>query len=239
MDKYNFDLNDYKKRIGIKRSIPISIIIIFIILLVGVAYYFRNTTSTNKFYFVEVSSFLNYSQASVLASEIQSKGGAGYIYYDGTYHVLVFYYAIKNDAKMVAENLSNSYAASRVYTLETKKFTNISNFTKEENSMIKDMINYNITTINSLYKAIISYDKEEISSSAFNVYLHDIASNYNSKLKEFNVYQNLQNYSKYLNKINDTFSSIISANEEGNSAKIKYHLIEIVISHSKFLSYIN
>lgn len=239
MENYTFDLKEYRKKIVHRRTMPISIIALFIILLIGLAFFLiPKKYSTSKFYFVEINSFLNYSSASELSSEIQSRGGAGFIYYDGSYHVLACYYPTKSEAEAVVENLSTDYSA-RIYTLETKKFTKSNSFSKEENLAIEKMINKNIETINSLYASILKIDKGEISLSSFKVYMQDTISNYESSLKEFKNFQSLVNYSKYLNKISDSLNSTLSAIESNENYKLKYNLIDIVVNHSKFLSYLN
>ena len=75
---YRFDYSAYKSKIHTKDRLGFSVIIVAIILLMGLTLFVGvNKTKKDCFYCVEVGDFLSYSSASILAGEIQAKGGAG------------------------------------------------------------------------------------------------------------------------------------------------------------------
>ena len=75
-----------------KKQVSITILIFLIIILLAVAVFLiEKKEKKTYFYFLQANEFLNYKDASNLAYELQSKQGAGYIYYDGSYHVIISY----------------------------------------------------------------------------------------------------------------------------------------------------
>ncbi len=236
MEDYTFDFNEYRNRVKIKRGFPFVLIIGIVIALLILAVFIRQTNNqSTTFYFVETNTCLNYSNANSLALEIQSKGGAGYIYYDGTYHVLVSFYSSEEEAKSVVNNIIGEYSSARVLKIEANKFKNISSLSKDENKKLEDMVKKNLTTISSLQDAIIRLDKDEISLSSFNVILSDISSSFSRGVDEFNNYSTLKSYNKYLVKMEENLESLINASSENNNSKIKYYMIKIVINNINFL----
>ena len=219
---------------------PICVLIVMIILLTGVAFYFIETREqTNEFYFVQIDEYLNYSTASKLSTEIQSKNGAGYIHFDGRYHVLASYYPTNEEAENVVEQVKEEYPSCSVYILECKKFKNKANLSKEENSAIVETLNKNLQAINRTYADTISFDKSEINEKKLSLNLQDLLSDYDKNHQDFKkIMQNSSNFdifNGYLTKISTAMSDSIDYAKEANSASLKYELIKMVVNHSAFL----
>ena len=70
-------------------------------------------TKTCEIYFLEIDSFQSYQSALNLSKEINANGGAGYIYYDGNYHVFANFYSKIEDAKSVLENVLEDFPNSK------------------------------------------------------------------------------------------------------------------------------
>ena len=74
-----------------------------------------------NFYFVEVDSLTNYSQAEILANEIRTKNGAGFVYSNFTHSVIYGCYLSKKDAVKVKNNLQKSYSNCKFFSLESAR----------------------------------------------------------------------------------------------------------------------
>ena len=242
MQNYEFDYNQYKMKINKKNKYSICVMSFLILILLGVAFFvYPKDHRTTEFYFVEIRSFVTYNEANNLATTIQSMGGAGYVYYDGYYHVLAAYYPNEKDAKKVCENLKSEYDSAEVYTLTTDKFLKSNSLTTQENNTITEMINTNLTLIEQLYSNIIAYDTSSINESQLLINLENLKTDYKNKydnyLSYFKQNDKFSKSIKYLNKIlnsTENFKSICS--DQQISYKIKYELIKIVINHSSFLA---
>lgn len=242
MQNYYFDYYQYKKKINSHKTAGFSLIFFFIIILTGIAMlvYPKSKTYT-VVYFVEINSFLNYKDASTLANEISALGGAGYVYYDGKYHVLASYYPSEEDANTVSENLLTDYPTAKVYTIEIDKVSLSNELSSSQQDCIKDQINANEKLINSLYNTIIQYDSNNISDSEINMILSNIKTDFSDcKDHFFELFKNdsrLNIAKKYLSKISQYVEQFGEMKDEQNiSSRLKYYLIDIVINHSSFLS---
>ena len=242
MQNYYFDYYQYKKKINSHKTAGFSLIIFFIIILTGIAMlvYPKSKTYT-VVYFVEINTFLNYKDASTLANEISALGGAGYVYYDGKYHVLASYYPDEEDATTVSENLLTDYPTAKVYAIKIDKVSLSNELSSSQQDCIKDQINANEKLINSLYNTIIQYDSNSISDSEVNIMLSNIKTDFDNNrdsfLEQFKIDSKFNLAKKYLSKISQYVEQFGEMKDEQNiSSKLKYYLIDIVINHSSFLS---
>ena len=231
------------KPINTRRSsntTPICVLVVMVILLAGVAFYFlQHTTRVDEFYFVQVGEFMNYSSAQKLSEEIQKKQAAGYIHFDGRYHVFASFYPLKEDAEKVVESLKGDYPNSTIYILEATKFKNKANLKKEENSAIQESLKENLIAINGLYNQTMSFDKAEINEKRLSLNVQEILSDYKKNLENFK--NSLKNHTKfeifngYLTKISISLNDCIDHANKSESAFIKYEIIKMVVNHSAFL----
>lgn len=242
MQNYEFDYNQYKMKINKKNKYSICVLSIIILILLGIAFYvYPKNRNTTEFYFVEIKSFMTYNEANNLATSIQSMGGAGYVYYDGYYHVLAAYYPNENDAKKVCENLKAEYETVKVFTLTTDKFSKSNSLSAQENNKISEMIDANLNLIEQVYINTIAYDTSSINESQLLMNLENLKTHFKNTYDEYSslLKQNdkFTKSIKCLNKIlnsTDNFKSICDGQQI--SYKIKYELIKIVINHSSFLA---
>ena len=122
MQEYQFNYKEYNKKIY--RSSgggSIAVMVFVIIVLIGLAFFLTKQNikhKKNEFYFVEINKCLTYKDASDLSIEIQSRAGAGYVFFDGSYHVLANFYLNKADAESVCENLKPDYPTCKVFSLK-------------------------------------------------------------------------------------------------------------------------
>ncbi len=239
--QYSFNYQEYQQRIKKKSNHSFTILIITIILLFGLAVFlFPHDLGISYLYFVEVNNFINYSEANKLANEIKEKNGAGYIYYDGKYHVLASFYPSKSDAETIAENLKAEYPSSSVYSLEIKRYNKKNSLTSEQNKVILNTIEANESLIDSLYKCNISFDTGEFNESELSIKLkvlkNEIEKSYKAFNSEFKTLPKFDALSIELD-IFDSMNTILGSFNGGNVSQcLKYELIKIVINHSCFLS---
>ncbi len=235
---YSFDYNVYRKRIHSKSGFSYTIVFIFIIILLGLAVFLQpNKVNSTKLYFVQIKSLLNYGEASKLSNELQQKNAAGYIYYDGYYHVLASYYPNIKEAEAVCENLKNDYPTANVFTLEVHKFIKTKTLTNEQNSLVEKTIKENSILINGLYDAITRFESNQINLSEFSLNLKTMKTNYDKVYSKFNQnFRNDTNIASIICDINDDIKELSSEVDNSNTQYIlRYKLIKIVISHYSFL----
>ena len=98
--------------------------------------------------------------------------------------------------------------------------------------------------MNSVYKSIISFDKNEIKLNELLLNLENIKSDYkkysNEFFNQFNTDTKYSKAKKYVAKINeftDFFSELKNEqNEQTISQILKYKLIDMVINHTSLLA---
>ena len=245
MQSYEFDYNQYRKKLNPTKKTSILILSFLILISLGLAMFlYPKINKQDEYYFVEINSFLTYNEATNLASTISSLNGAGYVYYDGKYHVFAQFYPNKKDANTVCENLKSDYPTCTVYTLKCNKFNKIKNLTDNQNKSIENLLNANISLMNSVYKSIISFDKNEIKLNELLLNLENIKSDYkkysNEFFNQFNTDTKYSKAKKYVAKINeftDFFSELKNEqNEQTISQILKYKLIDMVINHTSLLA---
>ena len=209
MQTYSFNYSQYKKKIPTKSKLSFLLLFVIISLLISLTIFFKpKNTSSLDFYFVEITSFQTYKEASELSAEIQKKGGSGYIYYDGKYRVFASYYTSEKDAETVVNNISNDYKSANIYKLSTKKDI-ITPFSKKENFLISEISKSVLSSIDSITKLIIEFDKNKISSSSLKIELSKLSIRFDEKYQEFIDYT--RNNSKrnvikeYISTINTCF----------------------------------
>ena len=83
----------------------------------GISFVSGKQRNGNNFYAVEVQAFDDYDDAYNFATELQKKGGAGYITYNKEYKVLASMYLTYDDAKSVANNIKSEYSKACVYEI--------------------------------------------------------------------------------------------------------------------------
>jgi len=186
MEVYSVNYSQIKKRINSKNnkfSFKFFIIFLIIIVFIGIFTAIKPLKTKNiKFFYVEINSFLNYKEANKLANSVQEQGGAGYIYYDGKYHVLTSLYLKKEDANKVKENLTKDFPTCKILTLEGNLFQR--NYNKFQNEIIMNTINLNQNLIKNLYNLSVEIDINQ--SLNYTTKFDRIKDEYISKTKDLN-----------------------------------------------------
>lgn len=241
MQNYEFNYNAYISKIKPKQKIGFTLILITIILLMGLCMFIGFSPNiTQNFYFVEINSFYKYLDATNLASQLQNKGGAGYVYYDEKYHVLASFYPTKKEAESVCENLKEQYPNCAVFMVEAKKFKTNSKFSDQENKILANCNKANINLINEAYNHILSYDTSTHSIKKLKLNLTNSYDKYKNSTQDINTIFNNSNYStskQYVLDITDSVKSLTSDIEQSElNYTLKYNLIKIVLLHCAFLN---
>ncbi len=241
MQNYTFDYYTYKSKIKQADKVGFTIIIVLIIILLGCAVFVKTSkTKTTTFYFVQVGEYLKYADASSMATEIQSKSGAGYVYYDGTYHVLTSFYLTEDDAQSVVNKLTESYPNATVFEIEKTKFSTHTYFSDTENEILTNINSANITLIEGLYSAINRYDTSADSFAKLSYNLKTLYENYYEVAEDIkNIFNTSTTYYQtkvYIEEIIECASNLESELEQDTFAyQLKYDLIKIVVLHCSFL----
>ena len=237
---YSYTSQYYKQKT--KKQVNITILIFLIIILLAIAIFLINKKEKKTyFYFLQADEFINYKDATNLAYELQSRQGAGYIYYDGTYHVLISYYSTKEDAESVLQNIKNEYLNATIFNISTALFRENSIYTDEENKVIKNLILTNESLIEQSSSQILSYDKNEISSNVLQINMKRILDEYEKIFENFkNKLKNNKKYTIFLKKttkIYENYKNLYELTKNNfQSYQLKYELIAIVNNHASFLS---
>ncbi len=237
MNNYNFDYFEYKKKIRPQKNIPLLFYLFIILVLILSITFLNNTSSTKKhFYFVEIDSFLIYKDANHLAISLQQQNAGGYIYFDGTYHVLASAYLNKDDAKKVKESIIDEHNDAKVFTLSCNSI-NLKTKSSNNYKIIKSCVDANNVLRKEFYKLVCELDKKNISFQKFKILLDNIKSNYKENTKKF-IDKNVDN-STYLQAKKHILSNLEALQtdfkEENLIQTLHYNLIKISVNSYLFL----
>jgi len=128
----------------------------------------------NNFYAVEVKAFDDYDTAYSFATELQKKGGAGYITYNKQYKVLSSLYLTYNDAKSVADNIKQQYSNACVYEIVLPDITMPDDLTKEQQKAINTSFAVTKSSISTMTNIYLGIDKGEIKDATARTMLNSI-----------------------------------------------------------------
>lgn len=242
MQEYLFDYSSYKKRIKKTNKFGFIDIFFLIIFLCSLCIVLKQTnTQTYNYYFVEISQFKNFSKANKLANEISQQAGAGFVYFDNSYHVLAGFYLNFSDAETVANNLTDDYKNAKVFSLSATKFKQSKNFSTTQNQALKNTISININLLNELY-SISTNMNDQNNLNKNKLKLKKLCDDFNDNLNEFcKNFPNkeLYNCKNRLQNIKNSLSRIDLASTQESIANIRYETINIAINHINFLNEIN
>ncbi len=152
----------------------------------------------NNFYAVEVASFEDYDEAYNFATELQSKGGAGYITYNKKYKVLSSMYLTYDNAKSVADNIKSEYPKAQVYEIVLPDIEVDKNLTDEQQKVITTsfaVIKSAIATMTNIY---LSVDKGEIKDGTANTMMYTLYDDCASQVESVRVAFHSLDTAKYL-----------------------------------------
>lgn len=241
MNEYIFNYNQYKKTINHNKGLSFYFLFVIIIVLLSTIVFIKpEKEKIFKYYFVEVDRFSTYQNALNLSQEINSNGGAGYIYFDGEYHVLASFYTNYDNAEKVATNLKNDYHSSCVFTIKTKPFSKQSHLSKNQNLAIENLLDTSENVINNLEHSSNQFDKNELTFSKLQVQVENLNdqfySTYETFLKHFKTNSQLNIATDYAKRMTTSLNNIKTNDEQNISSHIRYELINFVITRHQFLS---
>ena len=240
MQEYQFNANEYKKKISYKSSNKNFFVYVFIcIILMGAVFFLKPKQKTNSdfLYFVEINNFLNYNDATALSTEIQEKAGAGYIYYDGTYHVFAHVYLNKADAQNVCNNLAEEYPTCKVFSKEFNKNINLKELNDSQKKAVKILIEVCDDCLNQIYENILNYDKGEIDNQKLILNFKNVKNYFENCQNEFNSsFANNSKYNKAKTYLEELKMAINNLSNENSNCNKKYELIKFSINYLNVLS---
>lgn len=239
MQNYQFDYVQYKKKINKKSVCLIPILLILNFILLVVAFYLTTSSNEQEFYFVQIDEFATYKDANTLACEIQGKNAGGYIYYDGTYHVLASFYLLKDDAESVSTNLKNDYPNACVFSISTPKKIYATSLSNKQHACANEFCLNSLSAIQQLADLSIKYDCSEISFSELSVKIKDLSSSLRKSKDNLSAELSSPKYAlaiKHAEEIAICLEELEETTEQEMSKQIKYELIKLVINYSSFLS---
>ncbi len=241
MQEFQFDIKEYKKKIASSnsRSVPLFVYVFFCVILLGVVYFLKpNTNKTNKFYFVEINNFLNYNAANELSIKMQEKGGAGYIYFDGKYHVLASFYPNESNAETVCKNLKTDYPTATVFCLDYKEKINLEYLSENQKNTTKTLIENCKNCVDEIYGNILSFDKCEIDKQQLILNFKSIEIRFNDCsndfMQAFNADSKFNKAKTYLNEMELSIKNL--TNENLKPYMLKYEQIKFTINFLNIIS---
>lgn len=246
------------KKTKIKRKKKFSLFIFCcLIFFVGIAYLTINIFSSltysvnaessdsvigkNNYYAISITSGNSYELSSSIASQIQSLGGAGYLFFkNGIYYVLVSVYKTQSDATIVKKKLENAkYDKCEIITITTKELRSVNYYKKMFNcskSDVEFLFKYINETINLLFTISIDYDKKVLNFNTAKENIINLYNTYYSKTSSFILtskgIQETKEFVNILEIINNELKkrSDVLSQESTFSYQVKYSLIHIILT---------
>ena len=140
----------------------------------GISFVSGKGRNANNFYAVEVANFDTYDEASQFASQLQTKGGAGYITYNKKYKVLSSLYLTYNDAKSVADNIKDEYSGACVYEIAFPDISVPDDISAEQQKAITTSFAVTKSAIATMTNIYLGIDKGEIKDSTASTMLYTL-----------------------------------------------------------------
>lgn len=153
---------------GLLLAVSVCNLVSFVFFSSGIDFVSGKQRNTNNFYAVQVESFETYDEAYNFASELQKKGGAGYITYNKEYKVLSSLYLTYDNAESVAKNIKGEYANACVYEIVLPDITVPEDITKEQQNVITTNFAITKSAISTMTNIYLGIDKGETKDSTAN-----------------------------------------------------------------------
>ena len=241
MSGYIFNYSHYKKQINTKNHFNFSVILIVIILLLGACVLLRpQRTKFLEFYFIETGKFQTYQQALNHSQEMIFNGGAGYIYFDKNYHVLVSFYSNYDDAESVLKKIKNDYPSATIFTIKSKHFFKQKNLTNAQNKSIENFANTSKELVLKLDLLSAKFFTKTISFGELKTHIKNMQKEFNIVYENFiNSFNNVSKHNltkKYAVNMFNTFEKLVKFSEHEMCYQLRYEIINLVIERHHLLS---
>jgi len=241
MSDYVFNYSQYKKSINNKTNFHFSIMFLLIILLLGLCVFLKQRKpQLDEFYFIEINNFPTYNHAQKLSQEVSQSGGAGFVYFDGSYHVLASFHSNYDDAESVLQNVKTTHPTATIFSITSNHFSHHSSLSSSQNSSVKNFLNELETYILKIEKLSIQLDLREISFDQLSIstkkHAEPIMSAYENLINVFNHNPKHNITKQYAQQAVSAISNISALDQSNVSSCLRYHLISIVVNQHQFLS---
>lgn len=217
--------------IGVIVAFNIADIISSMIIGKGSIFYNGNMYIPSKtFYAISCNSFSKKDDAILLAGDVASKGGAGYVYQSGDYYVLLSMYSSQVDAQSVKEKLKEDKIDAKIININIPKLEiKFSDSDKNVSLLAEEFLK----VFEFLYDLSVKYDSGGISYEQCKVYL-------TTKIAELEFVKNLSPTTKEglavknkSLKMVEILKNLTLVEKEGYllNSSIKYAYFEIVFDY--------
>lgn len=190
-----------------------------------------NASENSSYYCVQTGMYSDLKTAELYAENVKSRGGAGYVYYDGMYRVVASVYTGALQAKTVAEKMEHVGVDSTVFSITHSPFSDnsLSAQTRDELNSLSTYADYCYQT---LYNLSNELDTGKISNSdilsslnALTTYLE------NSKAKADEI-EFSTTASALSSKIKGAIEIIKNVSQTVNSSSLRYAYCSIIFNYN-------
>lgn len=193
---------------------------------------------------LQTGAFSEEVNAKDAASEIISKGGAGFVAFDGDYYrVLIAGYTDENDANDVKGSLGQQDISTSIFNLKSGSLEFKIGAEQSQIDAVKACFDIVPESVDTLQNMIFNADKGEAIDAAMEALqqkvtevsdnLNGLVSSDSGAMLSLNTY--MKGFCETINNIPK--SSVVSGVEF--SSQLKYNLISIVVDYSSFLDEIS
>ena len=173
----------------------------------------KYSTSLNvNCYLLSIGSFDDLTSATILAENCRKKGGAGYIYKNTKYNVILSIYFEDKTAKSVLNTLINKSETATIIPLSLPALKH-ENLQSNEKDSLSESIKIAAKAINSMYELSNGLDTGTLTEKTVKLSLKEINVELNN-IYEKNVNTEIYKENKNLQEFNNSiFKAAVSINE--------------------------
>ena len=187
------------------------------------------TVPAKSWHLVVVAEHTEIVKAEIEAQSVRERGGAGYIFNDGSYKIIASVYSTYEGASAVAEGIEGSF----VYDLKIPSFS-ISDIENEDRKELKESLFFYQTLYEEMLRKVESFEKGEITESKllFNVSkIHSETKKTYEQLKVFSSKYNrssISAFSTFTGLLEQTVYSAVMDELHTPASRMRYALCKIV-----------
>jgi len=197
------------------------------------------TAQSITLYTLQVGAFSDESHAKDAAQQVVTRGGAGFVAYDGSlYRVLVSGYTSENDAKSVKTDLESQNISTTVFKLESGALEFKIGAEQKQIDAVKACFNVVPSTVSELQQIVYAADKGENVDdrvAALKTKADEVTANLKAVVSTESAA--MSSLVKYMDALCAKLGGIHKASEITSvafSSELKYNLISVVVDYSAF-----
>lgn len=197
------------------------------------------TAQSVTLYALQVGAFSDESNAKKIAQDVKSRGGAGFISYDGSlYRVLIAGYTSENDAKSVKADLEKQNISTTIFKLDSGALEFKIGAEKQQIEAVKACFGIVPTIVSELQQIIFDADKGSNVDERITA-LKAKADEVNANLKAAVSAESASMASliQYMDSMCSKLGAIPKSTEVSGvafSSELKYNLISVVVDYAAF-----